>query len=499
MTNSDDKIIKEGVDVGNEHTNVSAADNQKLSTPVDMPESDLTSAVSDLDKGQDQTDLLVESADIETVFLEEKTEDVSLTDRNEADNVDDDLFKETVETDYTDVEKTIEEIEKEKKQARKRKSFFYYLFFPFVKFYELIKRLTNTVKITLAVKTTIIFALMLLVIIIAITVYLIGTFQKKLSDLGVDYEVFIRSLSWGAAALIVIGAVLVVALGIIFVQLMLKPLRRMTEQIDDITSENLYERLDDVDAQDELKELTKRINKMLDEIEGSFNRQKMFVSDASHELKTPIAVIRGYSDMLKRWGKDDPNLLTEGIESISKEAENMQRIVEQLLFLVKLGRYMLSYTDFDISAEIISIAEGYSLVHPKREFAFKGKKSLPVSLDKNMTIECIRAIADNAIKYSEDGTAVKFGLLYEEDAEFFVLEITDNGLGISQEDQDKIFDRFYRCDRARVRDKNSSGLGLTIAKSIIEMMGGDIKLKSELKKGSTFSITLPVSGKRSNV
>ena len=244
-----------------------------------------------------------------------------------------------------------------------------------------------------------------------------------------------------------------------------------------------------MDSQDELRELTERINKMLDNLEQSFDRQKKFVSDASHELKTPIAVIQGYSNLLLRWGKSDPAVLDESLESIAREADNMKRIVEQLLLLAKIGRYMFTPENVELSAELSSVMDGYSLVCKTHKFEFVSNGEIFAKLDRNMFTECVRAVIDNAVKYSDENTAVTVTLKSEDG--YAVIKIADCGQGISEADLPHIFDRFYRCDKSRNRDAHSSGLGLTIAKSIVEMMGGTIEAESELKKGSVFTLRFP--------
>ncbi len=270
---------------------------------------------------------------------------------------------------------------------------------------------------------------------------------------------------------------------------MLSPRRKMIKKIDNISSDDLTTRLDDVDSQDELRELTDRINTMLDRLEQSFDRQKKFVSDASHELKTPISVIQGYSNLLMRWGKDDPEILNEGIDSIARESENMKRIVEQLLLLAKIGRYMFTPERLNIGDELKGIMDSYSLVCKTHKFELVSGAGVTVTLDRNMFTEVVRAVVDNAIKYSDEGTAIT--VTCDEYEGFAEIDISDSGHGISEKDLPHIFDRFYRCDKARNRDKNSSGLGLTIAKSAIEMMGGEITVKSKLGVGSTFTLRFP--------
>ncbi|MDR0425969.1 MAG: HAMP domain-containing histidine kinase [Clostridiales bacterium] len=400
---------------------------------------------------------------------------------------------------YEEVDSTLLELRAQRaaRQDRRRPPA-YYIFFPFVKLGEGGKYLLSRFKLPLTLKTTLIFTLLFTAVCFAVNFYIIGNIERQFAQENVaGYEAYMRDIRLTSALLILIAVAVVVALGSLASQAMIRPMRRMIEKLDEITGETLSTRLDEVDAQDELRELTAQINEMLDDLEDAFDRQKKFVSDASHELKTPISVIKGYAELLQRWGKDDPEILQEGIDSIAGEAENMKRIVEQLLFLAKIGRFSFAPSVFNLSAELKNIAYGYGLVYPERNFTFSGGKTVTVSMDKNMLTQVVRAIADNAVKYSDEGTGVTFSLTAlrseaDPEAEPTVsIGIKDRGYGIAEADLPLIFDRFYRCDRVRSREKNSSGLGLTIAKTIVEKMGGTLTVSSTVGKGSVFTISLP--------
>ena len=287
------------------------------------------------------------------------------------------------------------------------------------------------------------------------------------------------------AVFIVIGAVL----GGFTSQYMIDPVRKMTARVREISEENLSARLDPVDSQDELTELTDRINGMLSSLQEAFERQENFVSDASHELKTPLSVIAGYANLLRRWGKDDPKILDEAVEAISRESENMKRIVDQLLWLAKLGNFTLSNSIFNLYETVGDIVDGYKTVKIKHDISLSGDPSITLNTDKNVLTEAVRTLVDNAIKYTPPTTGViKIAVSRKNDC--VEISVADNGIGISEADRAHVFERFYRCDKVRGRESGSSGLGLTICKSIVEMIGGRISVESELGKGSTFTITL---------
>ena len=300
---------------------------------------------------------------------------------------------------------------------------------------------------------------------------------------------YISTLIITASVLVVVVSVLYAAMVWITSQFMLKPIRTITESIDEVTGDNLSARLEQVDSQDELMELTNRINDMLNNLEQSFLRQQNFVADASHELKTPISVIQGYANMLRRWGKDDPKILDEGIEAIARDSENMKRIVEQLLLLARLGNFNLNSSRFNLSEVVEETVESYKMVDSAHEIVCVcDENAITVETDKNLFTECLRAIIDNAIKYTPEGGGITVGCRMRE--KFAEITVADTGIGISAEDLPHIFERFYRCDKARGRAKGSTGLGLSIAKSIAETMGGEIEVSSNVGVGTTFTIKL---------
>ena len=168
----------------------------------------------------------------------------------------------------------------------------------------------------------------------------------------------------------------------------------------------------------------------------------------------------------------------------------MKSIVEQLLYLAKLGSFQSRPTEFELSEVVKDIVSAYDMTSVDKTIKCKAQKGIIVYADKGLVVELIRVIADNAIKYTPSGGHVEVSVSKSDGMAEVV--VADNGVGISEEDLPHIFDRFYRCDKARGRTEGSTGLGLAIAKSIAEMMGGNITAKSVLGKGSKFTITFPL-------
>ncbi len=276
----------------------------------------------------------------------------------------------------------------------------------------------------------------------------------------------------------------------------LKPIHTITEQVKDMSANNLSTRLNVSGTKDELKDLASTFNNMLDDIQQSYEREKQFVSDASHELRTPIAVIKGYGGMLKRWGKDDPNVLEESIDAIVGETDNMHSLVESLLFIARndKGTLKMEKSDFNFSLLLEEIVKETHLIDTDHQIVDTLEENILLFGSCEKLKQAIRIFIDNSIKYTPNGGEIKVSLTQNNG--YAVLRLSDNGIGISKKDLPHIFDRFYRADKSRTKMKENqhggTGLGLSIAKIIIDQHRGKIKVTSELNVGTTFLIQLPI-------
>ncbi len=275
-------------------------------------------------------------------------------------------------------------------------------------------------------------------------------------------------------------------------QSVLQPIEEIAEISRKITAESLNQRINIHGTQNELKDLAQVINGLLDRLESAYNSQKQFVSDASHELRTPIAVIQGYASLLERWGKSDPEVMEESLSAIVNEASNMQKLVENLLFLARHDKqsWKLSVEPVlarDLVEEIAKDTEVIAVHHLVKSGPME--ESL-VQADKNALKQALRIFADNSMKYTPEGGQIGFSCTRE--GEWAVLTVWDTGQGIGKEELGKIFDRFYRADQARNSSGNnqSYGLGLSIARIIVSGHGGKIRVRSTPGCGSEFSILL---------
>ncbi len=275
----------------------------------------------------------------------------------------------------------------------------------------------------------------------------------------------------------------------------LKPIHDMNEQVRQISTQNLDKRLDIRGTKDELKDLAFTFNSMLDGISHSYKREKQFVSDASHELRTPIAVIKGYGALLKRWGKDDPEVLEESIDAIVGEVEGMQSLVESLLFIARQerGTLEMDFAEFSLSSLMNEVAKDTELIDDSHTLIFDIKPKIIQYGSEDKLKQAFRILVDNSIKYTPDEGIIQVEL--KETEKQNIITVSDTGIGIKKEDIPHVFDRFYRADKSRTKIDQSkqggTGLGLSIAKIIIEQHQGRVLVESELNVGTKFSIFLP--------
>lgn len=247
----------------------------------------------------------------------------------------------------------------------------------------------------------------------------------------------------------------------------------------------------------ELRGIEQALNELLAKIRQTYRQQDQFVSDASHELRTPIAVIQGYVNMLDRWGKEDEKVLEEAIAAIQHEADHMQKLVEQLLFLARgdsncqnldMGERQLA----DILAEIY---EESRMIDEDHVYVFEHRQDACVWGDYDMLKQSVRILVDNAAKYTKEGGEIILRVgCTGEGCPYY--EIQDAGIGMSQQDAERAFDRFYRADAVR-NSSGGTGLGLPIAKWITDRHRGRYDILSVEGLGTRFHVEFPARRKSS--
>lgn len=295
---------------------------------------------------------------------------------------------------------------------------------------------------------------------------------------------FLEYMAWVSFLLNLLGIILAIVVGYFFLKKVLKPLRRVTETAREISAGDMNQRLKVEDAGAEVIELSESFNFMLDKINENFIQQRQFLSDASHELRTPVTIIDGYAHILEKFGAKNSELLAESISAIKNATDGMKNLLETLLFLARAdkGEQPLNKVDVDISEILKSAVDNNSRV----KFFCEGKFYMtgdPTTLKKMFSL-----ILDNAIKYSTDDVTVELKIF----GDTAIVSFIDKGIGISDDDKKKIFDRFFRADKVRTKsdEDNSVGLGLSVAKWIADNHGIKFEVESELDKGTTFQCVI---------
>jgi len=263
-------------------------------------------------------------------------------------------------------------------------------------------------------------------------------------------------------------------------------------KLEGINASRLDTRIQVDETQVELKNLAAAINGMLDRINESYRAQVRFVSDASHELRTPISVIQGYANLLDRWGKKDEKALQESITAIKDEAANMKELVEQLLFLARgdNNTIRLQLEEVNLSELASEVVHETQMIDTAHRFEVR-TADISVTADRALLKQALRILVDNAIKYTDAGGSITVSA--ERENNIASISVTDDGIGISPEIVPQIFDRFYRADESRARATGGAGLGLSIAKWIATRHGGHMEVLSRVGIGTKIMLAIPFS------
>lgn len=242
----------------------------------------------------------------------------------------------------------------------------------------------------------------------------------------------------------------------------------------------------------ELRGLEDAINNLLERMRDSYRQQARFVSDASHELRTPISVIQGYANMLDRWGKEDESVLNESITAIKSESEHMKNLVEQLLFLARgiNGKTHITFKEILLNDMINEVLEESKMIDKNHVYRYDNSEAIVIYGDIGLLKQAARILIENAAKYTEENEAIVLKTGISEKGEPY-FSVQDNGIGMNEEDIPHIFERFFRADTVRARKNGGTGLGLSIAKWIIDGHRGYFSVLSRKGIGTRITIFLP--------
>jgi len=312
---------------------------------------------------------------------------------------------------------------------------------------------------------------------------------------------FLETLQKILFLMTILGFLLALLAGYFVSKRILLPIREMTATARKIEVEKMDRRITVPPARDELSELADTFNHMLERLEVGFKQQQRFVSDASHELRTPVTVILGYSDLLSRWGRSDKEVLDEGISSIRSEAEDMQQLIEKLLFLARADqkRQVLHKERIELSELVEDVMRKMKLVTKTHAVDLLQNDEGVIYADQVTMRQMMRIFLENSVKYTPAGGHITARLHRLPDGGHMMLELADDGIGIAKEDQQRVFERFYRVDASRTKADggvSGTGLGLSIASWICEQHGIEISMESALGMGTKMLLKIPLADEK---
>ena len=278
--------------------------------------------------------------------------------------------------------------------------------------------------------------------------------------------------------------------GRVLSNLIVNPIAAMIQTMEEIQKRGTFKRIAfEKKSNDELTKMAQTFNRMMDLLETNYKKQEQFVSDASHELKTPLTVVESYAKLLKRWGKEKPEVLEEAVEAIYSESVRMKEMAQQMLLLAE------DESQFKIDCQKIDLVEvaRESALNLERAFGRSiivdaATNKVELHGDPQKIKQLLFILLDNAIKYSAAPVKITVASV-EAEAQ---IAITDRGIGIPKDELDNVYNRFYRVDKSRTRGTGGTGLGLPLAKRIVDAHHGKIELVSKEGEGTTATVYLPL-------
>jgi heavy metal sensor kinase len=296
--------------------------------------------------------------------------------------------------------------------------------------------------------------------------------------------------------ILIIAALATLALagfgGFFLASRVLKPVERIRKTAEEIGESDLSRRIE-VNSEDELGRLASTLNQMIGRLEAAFSRQRQFTADASHELRTPLAIVQAESTLILRKKRTQEDY-RKSLELISQEAGHMSTIVGKLLYLARIdaGKDQVNFERINLKELLGELSSDIEVLAREKGIEFKlvPLEDLTIEGDRVKLEQLFLNLIENAIRYTPSGGNISASMVRE--GKSAVVAIKDTGIGISKEHIPHLFERFYRVDKARSRAEGGAGLGLAICKHIVQVHNGKIEVESQVDKGSTFSVSLPL-------
>ncbi len=303
---------------------------------------------------------------------------------------------------------------------------------------------------------------------------------------------FIKDIKWLFYVISIVVCILIGLLSAVMADLIVSPIEKLTARLSNAQFKEGAE-IVKFKGSAELESLASAFNNLSGRLEEMEEKRRAFVSNASHELKTPLSSIKLLSESVLSMPEIDQETIREFMTDISGEIDRLNTIIERLLSLTKIDTQAepLSLKVTDVNEMAQRIVKSLTPVAENKgiSMSFVTDKEVMAMADRGKLWQAVYNITDNAIKYTPDGGKVEVGVY--DDGKDCRVEVTDNGIGIPEKDLDKIFDRFYRVDKARARESGGTGLGLSIVKELVNLHGGDITVESIVDAGTRMKITIP--------
>lgn len=285
----------------------------------------------------------------------------------------------------------------------------------------------------------------------------------------------------------ILGLLITIVISGKFILSFLKEISYELDNLETINEEISLENLKKINKENKFIEFNKirdSYNKMIERLDEQNKKQIEFIHNSSHELKTPIFIIGSYINLIKRWGGEDKDILKESIDSIDEEIKSMKTLVEKLLFMAKANDIVIEKKEIELSDLIFNLIFSLKKQYPEAIINFNPQYIIICS-DESLLKLLFRNIIENSIKY---GNKKPIDIYFEENNKEVKVFIKDRGLGMSEEDLEHIYDRFYRGDKSRNKKINGQGLGMSIVSKILRLTESTIKIKSEVNKGTAVEI-----------